>query len=260
MPYVERDGARLFYEDGGGAGAAIVFSHGFLMDREMFALQVAVLREEFRCITWDQRGHGLTVSEGSFTYWDSARDLLGILDDVEVERAFLAGMSQGGFVSLRAALLGPERVRGLFLIDSQAGVEEASARPVYDRLFNDWVTNGPSGEVAATVAGIIVGPAEQRPWIEKWMSQPPDRPAEPYRALMERDDLTERLREIDCPALVVHGEDDMEIPLAKGRALCEGLPNCDGLVVVPGAGHASNLSHPEVVGEALRDFARRHAA
>ena len=73
-------------------------------------------------ITWDERGFGDTEYDGEpFTYWDSAADCLGLLDHLGIDRAVVGGMSQGGFVSLRAALTAPERVRGLILIDTQAG-------------------------------------------------------------------------------------------------------------------------------------------
>ena len=110
----------------------MILSHGFLMDREMFVHQVDALAGEFRVITWDERGFGETESDGKpFTYWDSAKDCLGLLDHLDIDRAVLGGMSQGGFLSLRAALLAPERVRALVLIDTQAGVEDPERLPAY---------------------------------------------------------------------------------------------------------------------------------
>ena len=67
-------------------------------------------------ITWDQRGFGQTEFDSQpFTYWDSADDCLGLLDHLQLDRAVIGGMSQGGFVALRAALKAPERVRALIL-------------------------------------------------------------------------------------------------------------------------------------------------
>ena len=80
------------------------------MDHEMFEPQVAALSNEFRCITWDERGFGQTVANGPFTYWDSADDALALLSHLGVDAAFFVGMSQGGFLSLRAALRSPDRV------------------------------------------------------------------------------------------------------------------------------------------------------
>ena len=260
MPVVEVNGARVYFEDTGAGGGPVVFSHGILMDHEMFAPQIAALRDRYRCIAWDQRGHGATESEGSFSYWDSARDLLALLDHLGIEHAFLAGMSQGGFVSLRAALLAPERVRGLFLIDTQAGPEDPARVPMYDAFAETWSARGPNRDVAETVATIILGPAEHGPWIEKWMARPPDAILEPYRALTTREDITDRLVDITCPAVVVHGEVDGAISMEQATALCEGLRGCDEVIEIAGAGHAANLSHPDEVNRSLHTFLERHVS
>ena len=61
MPFAHVNGQKLYYEDTGGDGPVIVFSHGLLMDGSMFAPQVEALRSTWRCITWDERGHGQTA-------------------------------------------------------------------------------------------------------------------------------------------------------------------------------------------------------
>jgi 3-oxoadipate enol-lactonase len=104
MPVAAANGIQISYTDSGGQGPAVVFSHGYLLDHTMFGRQVAALAPRYRVITSDQRGHGGTRATGAFTYWDSAADLLGLLDQLGVERAVLAGMSQGGFfVAARGA-------------------------------------------------------------------------------------------------------------------------------------------------------------
>lgn len=258
MPTFSVEATTIYYEDTGGDGAPVLFSHGILMDHEMFAPQVAALREEFRCISWDQRGHGATETEGSWSYWDSAHDALALLDHLGIEHAFLTGMSQGGFLSLRAALTAQERVDGLALIDTQAGPEDPGVVPAYNAFLAAW-TAEPTHDLAETVAGIILGPADHEPWIAKWLARPPEAMREPYATLTSREDIHDRLEEITCPALVIHGEADPAIGMDKAEALCGGLPRCEGVVRIPDAGHAANLSHPGVVNEALRDFFRRHA-
>jgi len=96
MPFVEINGQRVRFDDSGGDGPPVMLSHGFLMDREMFAPQVEAVSPEFRVITWDQRGSGETGFDGEpFTYWDSAEDCLGLLDHLGIHEAVLGGMSQG---------------------------------------------------------------------------------------------------------------------------------------------------------------------
>ena len=140
MAFAEVNGQRIRFEDSGGDGPAVILSHGFLMDREMFAPQVDALASAFRVITWDERGFGETQFDGRpFTYWDSARDCLALLDHLQIDRAVLGGMSQGGFLSMRAALLAPERVAALVLIDSQAGVEDPERLPAYRQMQEIWL-------------------------------------------------------------------------------------------------------------------------
>lgn len=259
MSYADVNGQRLYYEDAGGDGPAVVLSHGFLMDHEMFAPQVAVLAPEFRTITWDERGFGETEFDGKpFTYWDSAQDCLGLLDHLGIEQAVLVGMSQGGFLSMRAALLAPERVRALVLIDTQAGREDPEKVPLYQGMLDVWATEGPSDALAEVVAGIIIAdPAHNPYWIAKWQARPHEQIVEPGRCLLEReDDMVDRLSAITCPALVIHGTEDTAIPVAAAEQLAAALPGADGVVIVDGAAHASNLTHPDQVNPPLLAFLR----
>lgn len=260
MAFADVNGQHIYFEDSGGTEPAVLFSHGFLMDHEMFEPQVSDLSDEFRCITWDERGFGQTEASAEFTYWDSADDALALLEHLGIERAFLVGMSQGGFLSMRAALRAPERVLGLGLIDTQAGVEAEESRPLYDAMVQEWTSNGPSDALASAVAGIIMSPGyDHSPWIAKWQASPKDAIERPYRALMTRDDIWPRLPEITAPSIVFHGESDTAIPMELAERLARELPGCEELVKVPGAGHASNLSHPDEVNGPLRAFLRRHA-
>jgi 3-oxoadipate enol-lactonase len=257
MPTAEVRGQHLHYDDTGGAGTPLVLSHGFLMDAEMFEPQVRGLRERHRVITWDQRGHGRTVSTPEeYTYWDSAEDLAGLLDHLGIERAVVGGMSQGGFVTLRFALAHPERTAGLVLIDTQAGQEDPDKTQQYDVMHDVWVGSGASDQLADMVAAIIIGNhrPESAAWVAKWKAREPGSLTPIYRTLMDRDDVTGRLSEIRAPALVIHGTDDVAIDLALGELLCANLPGCRGVLRVAGAGHSSNLTHPEPVNRAIEDF------
>ena len=102
MAFAAINGQNIHFDDTGGSGPAVVLGHGFLMDNTMFAPQVEALRSQYRVITWDERGFGLTEFDGQpFSYWDSASDCLGMMDHLGIERCVVGGMSQGGFLSLR---------------------------------------------------------------------------------------------------------------------------------------------------------------
>jgi 3-oxoadipate enol-lactonase len=257
MPTADVRGQRIYYQDTGGTGLALVLSHGFLMDSEMFDAQVRSLRNRHRVITWDQRGHGRTVSTADpVTYWDSAEDLAALLDYMGVNRAVIGGMSQGGFVSLRFALAHPQRTAGLVLIDTQSGREDQDKGEQYDLMHDVWVGSGAGDQLLDMVAAIIIGNKrpESAEWIAKWKALDPSRLTPIYRTLMDRDDITPRLKEIHVPAVVIHGAEDVAIDIALAEQLCSNLSGCRGLTTVEGAGHASNVTHPEPVNRAIVDF------
>jgi 3-oxoadipate enol-lactonase len=258
MPYADINGQRIRFEDSGGDGPPVLLSHGFLMDREMFAPQVEALHPEFRVITWDERGFGETEFDGEpFTYWDSARDCLGLLDHLGIDEAVLGGMSQGGFLSMRAALLSARRVRALVLIDTQSGTEDPARLPAYRQMQETWLQVGPVDELAQAIAGLIIGdPVLSEAWIAKWHKLPREAMKAPGDCLFERDDITDRVGEITCPAIVFHGTADLSIEPDKAQALCERLPSCTGVVLIEGAPHASNLTHPQEVNPPLLGFLR----
>ncbi len=258
MPFASINGQRIFFEDSGGDGPPVILAHGFLMDHEMFAPQVAALTPEFRVITWDERGFGATEFDGKpFTYWDSARDCLGLLDHLGIDSAVVGGMSQGGFLSLRAALLAPARVRALVLIDTCADIDDPETQEGQRGMVQAWVTAGPVDELATAVAQLIINePAEDARWIAKWQARPKELLAEPAACLFGRDDLMGRLAEIGCPAFVVHGTADAALVPARAETMAAGLKGCDGVVWVEGAAHAANLTHPDAVNPPLLAFLR----
>jgi pimeloyl-ACP methyl ester carboxylesterase len=260
MPSAAINGQDIHYEDTGGNGRPVLFSHGFLMDHEMFEPQLAALSPEFRCITWDERGFGATPADGPFTYWDLAADAVALLDHLDIESAVFAGMSQGGFISLRAALAAPARVKALVLIDTQSGTEAEEALPLYKGMHDDWIVNGPHEALAGAIASLIFGGAyDPGPWIAKWQARDKSLLTLPFECLTTRDDVTARLGEISAPVIIFHGEEDAAIPIAKAEELASGLGNCVDLVRIAGAGHAGNLSHPEAVNGPLVEFLRKYA-
>ncbi|MBN9739212.1 MULTISPECIES: alpha/beta hydrolase [unclassified Pseudonocardia] len=249
-------GPILAFDDVGEGAPAIVFSHGLFMDRDMFAPQVERLAHRHRCVSWDARGHGDTVSRGPFTYWQSARDLLQLMDALDLDRVVHVGMSQGGLMAQRAALLAPDRFSGIVLLDTQAGTLVGDGAPRFEALADEWAVHGPDDETIDWLADLILGDGvDADPWKAKWRALERTRPRDFVRALIEREDMHERLPEIRTPVLVVHGTADASTPVERARALADGVADCRGLVLVDGAPHAANLSHPDDVTKAIGAFA-----
>lgn len=248
-------GPDLSYQDTGGDGPPIVFSHGLFMNRTMFQPQVREFAAQHRCIVWDQRSHGDTAWRGDYTFWDSARDLFSLLDHLGIERAVLAGMSQGGILSLRASLLAPQRVAGLVLMDTQAGTLRPGSGDTFTEIAAGWGDSGPDQATLEWIGGIILGPGvDVDHWYRSWGRLHAYQVQDAVRTLVGREDLTDRLPEIFAPALVVHGTADASTSVERARALAAGLADCRGLQLVENAPHAANLTHPTQVNAAIRSF------
>ena len=258
MATAEINGVTIRYEDSGGDGPAVLFSHGFMMDHTMFDEQVAALSGDYRCIRWDERGFGDTKAGGPFTYWDSADDAIGVLDACGVDKAVLVGMSQGGFLSLRAALAHPDRVAGVVLIDSAADADDAETLAGYEGMLAALTGEDDATweAVAEGVAGLILGTPELiADWVPKWRARRGDSELDiTGAALLGRDDVTDRMGEIACPLLVIHGGADQAIAPERSQAVADAVQDCRGVVIVPDAAHAPNMSFPGVVNDALRTF------
>jgi pimeloyl-ACP methyl ester carboxylesterase len=255
MAFAPINGQNIYYEDTGGNGPAVILGHGFLMDHEMFVHQVAALRDRYRVITWDERGFGLTEFDGKpFTYWDSADDCLALMTHLGIDRAVVGGMSQGGYLSLRVALTAPERVRALVLLDSGAALDHPDTLAANQGMVDLWLAVGPVDDLANAVATIIIDDPDENPkWVAKWQARPKELMAEPASCLLTRDDVSPRLGEITCPALVVHGTEDTAITMEHAEEMAAGLIGCGGVVKVGGA-HAANLTNPEPVNAAILEF------
>lgn len=257
VPHVDLNDQQIWYSDTGGDRPPILFAHGFLLDEEMWDPQVEALRAEFRCISYDSRGFGRTTFDGKpFTYWDLTDDAVALLDHLHIASAPLVGMSAGGFMALRAAIRHPDRFGALAIIASEAGTEDDEAMAGFRAMIADWSINGPANG-GAILAHLLIGIPEMEPsWIAKWESWDAGQIAQPGACLFDREDLTDRLGEIHCPVLVVHGAHDEVIPLERAQAVAQGVVDCRGFVPIEGAPHACNLSNPDDVNRAILEFLR----
>ncbi|RJQ79949.1 alpha/beta hydrolase [Pseudonocardiaceae bacterium YIM PH 21723] len=258
MPSADVNGRLIRYTDTGGDGPCVVLSHGFFLDHSVFAPQIEELGASYRIIAWDARGHGGTVDDGvPFTYWDSAGDLVALLDHLEIDQAVLGGVSQGGFISLRAALLAPARVAGLILCDTEATACDPGDQIGYRQLFDALRAHGPVEDITVPLSTQLLGDNHHAAaWRERWpqVTLPLGAPAD---CLLGRDDVLDRLSEITCPALLIWGSKDVSLPRNRMDALQAGLASATAVQVIEGAAHTPPLTHPEIVNPLLTDFLQR---
>ena len=259
MPNIERNGLKIHYEERG-RGRPVVLLHGFLFNSEMWAPQLERLREEFRVITIDFRGHGLSSEVTTpFTLYDLVSDVVAVLEACGLDRATWVGLSMGGMVAMRAAIVSPETVEALVLLDTDSGTEDPFARLRYRSMA-----------IGARLIGIrpflpIVGRLvfgsttrrERRALVDEWKKRFAELDTRSIRQTLEaitmRDPLGPTLHAIDVPTLVIVGEEDRTLPPGRSRRIAEGIVG-SRLAVVPRSGHLSNLERPDVVNELLLDF------
>ena len=245
-----------------GSGPAIVFMHGAVMDRTMFDLQLADLSDEFRAVAVNHRAR-TERWRGPYDLWDLADDLKALLDDLGLERPVIAGMSMGGYVALRFALRYPERTAGIVMIASTAVPNTPEEQVEFAKDFEK-VKDAPTipREWAEWVASVVFGETTHREhpelvesWIEHWMAYSGPSLVDEANCWLVREDLTDRLPEIDVPVLVVHGAEDVAIPLDRAAPMAHQLPDAR-LLVVEGAGHTVNIEGAGVVNDRIRAFLR----
>lgn len=258
MPMATVNDRPIFFSDTGGDGPALLLGHGYFLDHSTFSPQAEMLAPEQRLITWDARGHGQTPDNDlstPYTYWDQAQDALGLLDHLGLERAVVGGLSQGGFTALRIALLAPERVAGLVLWDTEATPCDPADKAAYGEMFAALREYGPIDDLIIPLSTQLLGNSALRDELcARWRTGPalPLGPAAP--CLLERDDVSNRLDEITCPALLMWGEQDVSLPRDRMDLLSERLPNASDVHVIHGAAHTPTLTHPEQVNPLLQQF------
>lgn len=259
MAFADSQGLAIFFEDVG-TGAAVVLGHSFLCSGAMWREQVPALADRFRVLNLDFRGHGRSSHvTGAFSLYDAVADVVAVLDRLEIERAVWCGLSIGGMVALRAALTCPERVRGLILLDTDAGGE----RPIHKLKYSAMGWGARLLGIRpflSSVARLMFGATTRRrnsalvrEWRREFAAVHVPSALWCLEALMRRDSLLERLPQIDVPALVMVGEEDRSLPPPVAQRIHDGLPQ-SRLVRIPGAGHLSALEQPAAVTAPMLDF------
>jgi pimeloyl-ACP methyl ester carboxylesterase len=259
---VRVNGLEIAYERVG-EGPPVVLVHGATVDSRMWQPQLDALADEFTVVAWDEPGAGRSSDvPAGFGLADYAHSLAALIDALELGPAHVAGRSWGGTVVLELYRHHAEFVVTLILVDTYAGwkgslpEEEVRARvELYRR-----VVAAPAGEFDPTPPGLFAGdpPAEFVPLLEAMATDVRRESMSTALSVMAEADQRDLLPRIAVPTLLIWGERDARSPLGVARQFERAIPHTQ-LVVIPGAGHVSNLEQPEPFNDAVRAFCRAHS-
>jgi len=255
--FVVVDGARLRFRDEG-RGPAVLLVHGWTLDLEMWDPQVSALRDAFRLIRLDRRGHGL--SPGIAAPERDSEDLAALCQHLGLTRVALLGMSQGVRAVLGFAARAPEQVQALILdgpppldsgsdpevpLDQYAalvrtrGIEAFRHAWAHHALMQLRTANPDARALLAAMLARYAGDD---------LRQPASR-AEPAARL--------RIDSLTVPTLVLSGEHDLAGRKRAARQLTARLSDAE-FAEIPGAGHLPNLDSPDAYSKLCREFLTHH--
>ena len=257
MTFIDINGCVHHYiVEGAKDKPALVFANSLGSDLRTWDEVASRLVERFRIVRYDKRGHGLSDAPAPpYTMDDLARDLDGLMDAIEIKDALVCGLSVGGLIAQRVALMNPDRVRGLVLCDTGARIGAVES-------WNQRIELVKSGGVESFVA----------PSMERWFSEAFRRQraadVRGYANMLRqtsvdgylgtcsalRDaDLSQAVRTIAKPTLVLCGDQDIATPPELGRALADAIPGAK-FSLIPQAAHLSCIEQPELMEKMLTQF------
>lgn len=243
-----------------GSGPSVVLLHGFPFNRSMWREQTEALSASYRVITPDLRGHGETsVTDDPAMMDEMARDVAALMDELEIKRAAIGGLSMGGYVAFSFYRRFPLRVRSLILADTRPEADTDEARENRERQAEKALTEGMEA-IADTLLPKLLAPAtfDERPGIvervrEMMMSTNPRGAASALRGMAARSDQTHLLPQIFPPTLILVGSEDQITPPKEAEIMRREIRG-SRLEIIKEAGHVSNIEQPEDFNHALREF------
>lgn len=243
-----------------GDGPVVALAHGFGGSARNFGPQARALRDRWRVVRWDARGHARSGAPDDLTAYAPdlvVDDLRRVLDQVGADAAVVGGLSMGAATALGFALAHPGRVRGLVLAsypDVATGGLSRVALPFADAIERDGLEAAGAAFAWGPTSGLDArGAALVR---QGFLEHPPHGLVHTLRGVLagtrSLDALAPHLPAVRRPALLIAGERDA-VALGASRRLAALLPHAR-LVVVPAAGHVVNLERPAQFNAALREF------
>jgi 3-oxoadipate enol-lactonase len=263
MPNLHVNGTELYYEDTGGGGPAILFSHGLLWNTSLFAPQIAALKSRYRCVAYDHRGHGQSAdSDLRAIDMDTLfTDAVALIEALDLKPVHVCGLSMGGFVAMRLGARRPDLVRSLLLLDTSADPEPPENELIF-RLWIRIVRDGGVDILVDTTMPHMLGQstlsdparaAERDSWRQQLRST--NRPSlwRAINGVIERPSVYHELSNITVPTLVMVGEEDTVTVPAKAERIAAAIAGAK-LVRIPRAGHTATIEQPQAVTQAIGCF------
>jgi pimeloyl-ACP methyl ester carboxylesterase len=247
MPKLNRDGVDIYYEVHG-EGPVILLSHGYSSTSGMWKGQVETLSAGHKLVIWDMRGHGdsdYPDDQAAYSEEATVADMAALLDAVGAEKAIIGGLSLGGYMSLAFNRAHPERVSALLIIDTGPGYRNDEAR-------EGWNQNAIRRAERLERDGLDLANASAE--VRQVRHRSADGLAKAARGMLTQRDagVMNSLASVAVPSLIVVGADDTPF-LAASDYMTAKIPGAKK-VVIPDAGHASNIDQPAVFNRAISAF------
>ena len=238
----------------------LVVLHAFPLHARMWDPQLALAAYGWRVLAPHLRGFADGADDQTAsTIDDYAGDVIDLLDTLHIEDTVVGGLSMGGYLAFALLRRAPGYLRGLVLADTRPQADTPEAVENRKRMLRTLADRGPSA-VADEMVPKLLGTSTRanRPDTTDRvramiLSNSPDAIAGAIRALMSRPDSTPLLSTIRCPTLIVVGEEDTLTPPALSEEMHRAIAGSE-LVIVPGAGHLSNLEQPTAFNSSLARF------
>ena len=226
MPTIKVNGVNLFYKESGSGPETIVFSHGLLMDHTMFEPQRAVFEKQYRVIAYDHRAQGQSEDIGRrYDISTIADDAALLIRALKAAPCHFAGLSMGGFAGMRVAAHHPELIRTLTLMNTTATREKLQNRLRYNLLAQMVKIIGPAPFTPIAVKELF-GQDPQNPERRPMLDNGPETAgaSQEHCTFTAGSDEPSQLRAeemaaIQCPTLIITGEDDTAQPPRNSASL-----------------------------------------